>query len=455
MFYKIKSTIKVFFLDDDSRTKNAKKHIFGSFIFKGLNSLFAFLIVPVALTYLNQKTYGVWLTISSITGYLIFFNVGLESGLRTKFAEAIADNKIDLAKKYVSTTYALVAILVFVFVLILIVVNPLLNWAVILNADLELASELNILVLIVIVSFLFRFIFQIIGTILLADQRPAIKELILAICQAVVLISIYILSKYSESSLIKFGIIYSGTPILIFLIASLYLFNTKYKIVAPNIRFVDLQYYKSLMTLGGKFFVVQIGVVILFSTDSLIISHIFDPSYVTTYQISHKYFFTVIMAYSIVVSPYWSAFTEAYIKQEMRWIKKSMKGLIKVWMVFLFITIFMFFVSDKVYQIWVGDSVSISKNLSLGMAHFVLIRTLNSPFTSFLNGIGKVKLQMLISLIIALVNIPLSIYLAKNLQMGTVGVIVSTSICLLISLIFYVIQTYKIIKGRAAGIWDQ
>ena len=54
----------------------------------------------------------------------------------------------------------------------------------------------------------------------------------------------------------------------------------------------------------------------------------------------------------------------------------------------------------------------------------------------------------------AMINIPLSIYLAKNLDLGSKGVILATIICCILSIIFYPIPCSKIINNKAKGIWN-
>jgi len=52
-------------------------------------------------------------------------------------------------------------------------------------------------------------------------------------------------------------------------------------------------------------------------------------------------------------------------------------------------------------------------------------------------------------------NIPLSIFFAKNLDMGTGGVIFATFVCLVFYYSIMIIQYQKIIKGTATGIWNK
>ena len=95
----------------DERTVRAKKNIFLSFGVKGCSILVSLALVPVTLGYLNVYEYGVWLTLSSILMWINYFDVGLGNGLRNKLAEALALGDLKKGQIYISTTVALLSII--------------------------------------------------------------------------------------------------------------------------------------------------------------------------------------------------------------------------------------------------------------------------------------------------------------------------------------------------------
>jgi Na+-driven multidrug efflux pump len=88
------------------------------------------------------------------------------------------------------------------------------------------------------------------------------------------------------------------------------------------------------------------------------------------------------------------------------------------------------------------------------MALFVLLITFNMIYVNFINGVGKIKLQLVTALISMTINIPLSIYFGKYLGWGSPGVILATCFCMGYSVILRPIQYFKIINNSAKGIWD-
>lgn len=157
----------------------------------------------------------------------------------------------------------------------------------------------------------------------------------------------------------------------------------------------------------------------------------------------------------MITTPYWSSFTIAYAKQEIKWIQNSVRLIQKIWIFVPFLLLFMILVSDRVYILWVGARVSVPFKLTVAMACFVLISTSNMIYSSFINGIGKIKLNLIFSVISMVINIPLSYFFGKVMGWGSMGVIASTCFCLLYAFPFLPIQYNKLINNRARGIWNK
>jgi O-antigen/teichoic acid export membrane protein len=170
-----------------------------------------------------------------------------------------------------------------------------------------------------------------------------------------------------------------------------------------------------------KFFILQIACIVIFATDNIIITQILGPAEVTPYNIAFKYFSIPIMAFTIIITPFWSAFTEAYTKNDMHWIKNSIQKIIKIWMLVVVGVIVLLVISNQFYLIWVDDKVQVPFLLSAFMGLYAIISTWNNIFAYFINGVGKIKLQMYYGIIAMVVNIPISIFFAKNLGMESGG----------------------------------
>jgi O-antigen/teichoic acid export membrane protein len=451
----LKSILPVFILnyfkEGNVRSAKIKRNVLATFIIKGLGILVGLIAVPLTIHYINPTRYGIWITLSSMMAWFGYFDIGLGNGLRNRFAEAVAAGEYKLARTYISTSYAILSIFIGVILVLFFCINPFLNWSKILNTPADMETELFYLVNIVFILFCIQFVLQLITSVYIADQKPAKASLFQFSYNVVILIVIYILTKTTTGNLLKLGVTLSLTPVIVYIISSVLVYKTEYKIYAPSFKFIQFKYARDLLNLGVQFFIIQVMILVVFTTSNLIIAQLFGPAQVTPYNIAYQYFSLIIIAFSIIITPFWSAYTEAYAKLDFDWIKRSVKNLLLIWVGFIFLTILMILLANFAYKIWVGKEINIPIQVTILLGLFVTLWNWNIIFTYFLNGTGKIRLQLYYYITIGLINIPLAVFLGK--EIGIPGVIWSMIICLSFGAIISPIQYYKIINGKANGIW--
>lgn len=424
-------------------------------VLKGFSMLVTFFMVPLMLHYLAPVKYGIWVTLTSIIGWFSFFDIGLGNGLRNRFVEAYAQGNVSLARTYVSTTYAILGIISALLFLLFLSSNHFLDWQAILNTNEIPSQELSYLAIIVFFFFCTRFVGDLISIVLTADQKPAASSFLSFLGNIISFLALYALTKFSSGNLLLAGTILSGLPVLILLIGSLVLYGTRYRAVAPSFSFVKFNFAKSLTSLGLQFFIIQISAIILFTTSNIIISQLFGPESVTPYNISQRYFGLASMSFTIILTPFWSAFTEAFQKNDYAWIQYTTNKLIKSWGILFLCITGMVLLAPHVYKIWLHNDIEIPRAINLLVALFALINCWNSIFANFINGVGKIRLQVISSIFVGVVNVPLSLFLAKNMSLGLSGVLLSNCLCLAVGSIWAPLQYKKIVTRKAYGIWNK
>ena len=450
----IVSRARSYLQSGNARSVKAKKNILASFLIKGGSIVIGFLLVRLNIQYLGKDLYGLWTTIYSVIAWFSFFDIGLGHGLRNKFAEAIAQNDHESARIYVSSTYFILSLISLILLVVFLLINPFLNYGVLFNTQ-EYASDLSMVMLIVFSFFCFSFVLKLITPLLLSDQRPAMNGLISLVGNFISLCIVTILIYTTQGSLLYLSLALSVGPLLVFLTATLIFFRGEYRNYSPSLKFVRKEYFNDLMNLGGKFFLIQVIGVIIFSTDNMIITHIYNPGEVAPYNVAFKYFNIITQAFTIITVPFWSAYTEAYSKEDYSWIMRTNKKLIQVWGVMVIGGIILLLLANIVYPFFTQGEFEIPFFLSLFMLIYVLIKSWGSIFVMFINGVGKVKLQMVTSIFGGIANIPLSIFLAKNLGLGPPGVIMASTICLFYGPLIAPFHFKKIMNKTARGIWNK
>lgn len=449
----LKNKIKSF----DKRTFHTWKHIIASFVLKGGNIAINFLLVPLAIAYLGTAEYGIWVTLSSVFIWIGYLDIGLGNGMRNKLTEAIAVGNKDEATRIVSTTYFIISGIFISICLIFILVNPFIEWHKVFNVSKSMEDELSMVCLLVGGLFCIQFIIKLIGNVLLALQLAAWNNAIVPISNFMILMMfLFFLSDDKETSHLYFtALLFSLFPIIAYFLATIFLFgNKKYQFLRPRIKFFDKKYIKEVTGIGILFFIIQLSAVIMQSTTNLLITHLFDTTQVTYYDVSFKYINSARMFFFIIMIPYWSAVTDAFIRKDFDWIDKSFKNLTKISVLFIVGVVGLTIISPFIFDIWLGEEIKVPFEIVVGVALFVSGFIFTETTIQFLNGIGKIRLQAYLSVIVVIINIPIAILLSYT-TLGIIGIVIAPLISRGLKYVFGYIQYKKIINGNAERIWNK
>lgn len=436
------------------RTRKAQLNTVWGLIIKGGGMLISLLLVPLTIDYLSKETYGTWLTVSSIVTMMTFLDIGIGNGLRNKLSEAISKDDTTLARSYVSTAYAVFGFIQLMLLLVFILVFKYIPWQKVFNSEIDI-EQLQLVVLVTVVAMAIKLVLDILSYVLFALQEPSKVNLMTFLSNVLVLIGIYGLTYFNDRSLIYLAVVYAVCPVMIMAIGGAIMYRDKLKIYNPSIKFINLKHAKSLLSMGYQFFIIQLAVIAIFYTDNLIITQLFGPGEVTTYNVAFRYFNTINMLFVLVVTPYWSAFTEASTKKDVVWMMNSYNYLKKFWIGLVVTISIMVFLSDIVYSVWVGNRVKVPFLLSSSMGLFVIVSSWNNMNSLILNGLAKVKLQLFIAVFCAVINIPLAILFSKYLHLMSTGVVLATTISLLTASVVGSMQVKKLLLGNARGLWNK
>ena len=440
----------------DRRTVLVKRNIVASFVIKGWSVLMQFLLVPLTLHSLGAYENGLWLTISSIISWLSYFDLGFANGFRNRFTEARASGNNILARQYISTTYAVLSLLFFCVGLLATIANRYVDWCVVLNIDDVYREELRLTFGLLICFFCIDFVAKIFTTMLTADQKPAVASLIATVGQVCALVTIYSLTKLVPSgSLVSLAVTFSFVPCVVLILFSIFSFTLgRYKEIAPSVKYVRFGLTKKILSLGTQFFLIMVSMLFIYQCLSFIILRVLGAEAVTQYNVANRIFTIVYMACSIIIVPFWSAFTDAYVKQDYVWMRAMVSKLEKVWLfgcIPLLALLLVF--SDFIYDVWIGDSVVVPFPLSVSMALYVMFQTVANIYMYLINGTSKVRVQLIVYVSFALISIPMIVFSCQSF--GIAGAVIVPALAYVIQAIVGKVQITKIVNGRATGIWNK
>lgn len=453
--FSIKTQIRKKFIGTDSRSKKMYKNTVAMIGIRGVSMILTLISTPIMLHHVDRADYGVLLTLTSIVGWVGYMDVGLGNGLRNKLPEFLAKGDFHSAKKIVSSCYVTLAIYVALIIVIFLMVSPFVDWLGVLNSPTSDAGEIRGLTNVVFIAFCIQFLFGLINSILFAYQMPAFQSLFTFVGQFIALIALVIqVYVFDVTSVLQIGAVNSMIPPLVLFLGSIGLFRTKLKEIAPSFKLFEFKSVGSILSLGLKFFVLQMITIVLFQANSIIIARVVSPEAVVEYNLAFKYVSLLTMIFTIVITPVWSATTDAYVRKDFAWINKTISLSRKVCIASIFIGVLMVLASKFVYGIWLGKgTIDINYSTTSLILLYISFEMLYKVYGTIINGTGKVFAQIILTGVIAIIYIPLAILLGK--LFGLSGVLIANAIVFALNYLWSKVQCNKLISQTATGIWNK
>ena len=303
---------------------------------------------------------------------------------------------------------------------------------------------------VVLISFIFiciSFVLSLGKTILFAIQKSEVTSFIGIVTQFINLLGIIILLSVSKGSLITVSILVGCSTLVVNLILHGVLWKKKPYFI-PKFSYYRKDKLKQICSVGIKFFIIKIDALVLYTTDNLIISHYFGAKDVTPYNTTRTAFSVVYSFFSALMVPLWSQYTVAVSQNRYDWIRRS---IIKLDCLLLPIGITLGIASiywKKVSYIWLGRELHYPSGLIICMAIYFLLNCWNQIYATVSNGMGFVNMQLALGVGTAIINIPLCVYLGRDLGMGSTGVLLATVICMFIAIIPLTVSVHVFLNRK-------
>lgn len=404
--------------------KRILKNIGISMIMKPIAALLAIEYTSFILIFLGDSKYAVWQIILNIVSWINYFDIGIGNGLRNRLAESYALGKTEESKKYVSTAYFATGIISVVFCVIICGIWNLFDLSTFFDMNTS-GESTNAAVTISVFFVCLNFILALSRTMAYAVQKPGITSVVDVIAQIVQILAVIIITRIINASIMVTAVVY-GSVTLISNFCMYFIITYKKYDLKPSFKYIDMKSMKSLMTLGIGFFIIQISILVLNTTDNLLVSRLYGKEVVTPYSLIYKLFYLIVQGHSIIIMPMWSAYTEASAIKNVKWIKDTLKKINIITVLLSAGTIVFIFLFKPIARIWLHKDYDFDNRVIVVMAIFVIAQMFYNNYSSLVCGVGRIKASTILAAISSVVNIPLSIFLAKGLGLGTTGIILGS-----------------------------
>lgn len=403
------------------RSKKLKKNIIGSVILKGLGIILSFLLLPLTVHYLSEVEYGVWVTLFSVLNWINMLDMGIGLGLRNKLAEAVARENISDMRSYISTGIGTMLVIGLVFLIVFHVGMQFVNMQSIFNTTLLSEDELYQATYYTGVFVIVSFVLSIINQIYYAYQKAAMVGGIGIMHSLIMLVVVYYLTLLPNHQLLYFVFAFGIAMISSRLGFIWWFFKKEYRVI-PRWRYFAISKVRSISDLGIRFFIIQICCIFGYTFNNFLITEFLGPEYVRTFDIIAKIISFSLVLQTLVTTPLWSAYTEAYVRRDYTWMRKAFwKSMYLTFALILAIIIGSLFMDSLIY-LWMHIRLEYSALLLCLIGLYYAEVLICNGLCMLLNGIGDINIQLFAWILAATSVVPFTYLFSSVLKMGLEGI---------------------------------
>lgn len=431
-------------INEKKENKIIIKNSLFSIGFKGAEYLLSFFTAPLMLSCLGVSKYGVFTSALSIVSWIYYFDFGIGSGLRNKVTESLVNKDYETAKKSTTVAYIIVSIISIIAFLGVFIFSFFFDMDKLLNAQLN-DENLNFILVIAFMLACVNFVLSLATNLLYAIQQTALVSGLGIVSKILMVLALVLFNKFGITAML-YVVVLEGSVQLVKNILATILVIKKDNNLAPNFKKIDFKYSKGILGFGIQIFVMQICALVLNATDNIIIMKLFSAADVTPYSMCHKYYNIINAFFVAATGPLWTAYTTAYALKDVVYIKKTLNKALKFYLLTFIAIIVSIFIFKPFMKIYLNQELEFQPGLILCVAIYYALLIFSHNFSAFVHGISKVKLTTVACIVSAVINIPVSILLAKTFNMGLNGVMLGSVVGLVITTIAYIYTTVREIK---------
>jgi O-antigen/teichoic acid export membrane protein len=217
----------------------------------------------------------------------------------------------------------------------------------------------------------------------------------------------------------------AGAPAIARLANGVALFGWHKRWLRPTLGWATRPAARRVLQIGLLFFVLQLAVAVAYQSDSIVAVHVVGPQAVAEYAVVYRLFMLVPMLVGMALTPLWPAYGEAIARGDVAWVRRTL--LRSLWISLLATApaaLLLVALGSRIIELWAGSEIVPSFGLLLGFGVWMVMGTAGNAVAMFLNGANIVRFQVLTAISMAVTNLALSIVLARSI--GVAGVIWGT-----------------------------
>lgn len=436
------------FLQRDPRLSRVLKGGFSGLAGRGIALLVSAVTLPMTIRYLGAVEYGIWVTISTTVVMLAVLDLGIANSLTNHISRAFADDSEELALRYYATAFWATAGIALLIALLCISFWHWIHWASVFQlTDSKLARQAGECAAVSVGFFLLNLPLSLANKVLAGYQRVPTANLFNMLNSILGLVAI-VATIWMRGSIVTMMVTFCVAMLFGTVLLNLWIAIRHEPRMRPSpVRF-ERTAAREIFSQGLLFFVLQAAGLIVFSSDNLIIAHYLGASEVTPYSVAWRLTSYASLLQSVFVPALWPAFSEAYFRGEMTWVRTTYRRIVHVTLIVVgFAALAIGFAGRFIILHWAGPAAVPSPLLLWSMCFWAVLVATTINQAALMAATQRLKVQAISSSLAALLNLCLSIVLVQRI--GALGVLLATIVSyLLLVALPQAWEVGRILRGR-------
>ena len=388
-------------------------------------------VVPYAVHSLGEFEYGFLVLFHTLLGYLALAHIGTPQAVIRRLIEFASEGNQEKADHLITSLfYFFLAIILLAGGLVVVIFTlDLFGISAQLTGTAAGADLLRRLSLPLFLIFAFDLLRQLFDTIIVAQNKIYLSKLLLALLIA-------------ARGLVMYGVLYRGGDIVAVLlgyavlagVAALTFYLVSRRELPFSLKPARLRWelIREILPDSFWYFGGGLAVVLIFQTDSLVISSALGVAAVTVYALMFRYVDVVARILANIVMVLFPTAAEMFSRKEYGKLLRLHDRLLGV-MTLISIAIFGLFylVGAPLFKLWMGDLALFDQQLFHVFLVTNCLMLITAPATNLLEAVGWHRFSTKLSLVQGGLNLTLSIILVR--KYGTIGVALATLIAFLLT----------------------
>ncbi|MCP3732908.1 hypothetical protein M9978_21050 [Sphingomonas sp. MG17] len=411
---------------DAARLKVAGLASLANFGSKGISMLLMIVSVHYTIGYLGSARFGVWMTLMSFVAMLSFLDLGVGNALTNLTAERTARGNSVYLRQAISSGLLIVAGCGVTVTVVMLGLAQIVPWARMFRlTDPAIVSEARAGGTVFALGFGAVLFAGGVQKVLLGLQRAAWGHIASMCANVVAILSLIIAAEYRAGVPMLLAITLAGQSIsaLPLLVAlwkeGLFDVGAGWGAIATEA--------PHILKSGGLFFVLQIGFMVGWGADLLIVSSTMGAALAASYAVAQRLFQFASMPIQILTQPLWGAYADAHARGDRTFIRRTLKlSLAGATALALTLVSLLILVHIPLVARWTEGRIVLPISFVLIYGIWSVIEATAATASMYLNGCHIIRPQVFAVISFCVISIPAKIILGHVL--GLQGVVLATII---------------------------